>query len=301
MEDLQHKDIAEGEQHVIHNLKFGTIGERDSYVPIEEDLYKVCLVLNPFGFFALSGINPTKWESMGASESSGSSGSGENQAQENIRSDRNPTTNINPTEKGILFINYTSSEIFVCNDNTTDKNIWIGNKGTKIEIQPEWIPPTKGTKIHQNFTNEAIKISNQEYKQFDMTIRTNTIQVDGFELYKAFDGLIDWSGGTWATSWSTTTTPLPNWIEIETKEKRLANKFRFMQPYNAQNCITNMTIQGSNDGINYTDIATMSPQITYNVFQEIAIQYPSYYKIYRVKIIEKYGTGVGAGAIEFIY
>lgn len=69
IEELQHKGIGEGEQHVIHNLKFGTIGERDSYVPIEEDLYKVCLVLNPFGFFALSGINPIKWESMGASES----------------------------------------------------------------------------------------------------------------------------------------------------------------------------------------------------------------------------------------
>lgn len=63
MEDLQHKEITEGEQHIIHNFKFNTIEERDLYVLLEEDINKICLVIEPYGFYALKDLMPT-WKTL---------------------------------------------------------------------------------------------------------------------------------------------------------------------------------------------------------------------------------------------
>ena len=126
IEKLQHKGIGEGEQHIIHNLKFTTMGERDLYVPLEEDLYKVCLVLNPYGYFSLSGINPIKWESMGASESGGSSGGFD------FIENSDPLTTSNK-ELSQSWLNAISGEIFICTDETPNSNIWRGTNRTIIE------------------------------------------------------------------------------------------------------------------------------------------------------------------------
>lgn len=293
---MEHRDIQKGQIHVIHNFEFADIAERDAYIPSIEDLKKVCLVNSPFSYYALRAINPAIWEAFGA-------GTTNNQMlqSEITKSNTNPSTNTNPTELGTLWVNYTAREIFICTDITTDKNKWDGSKGTLIELDSIWTPPTKGSVIHQNFTTEATRISDQEYTQFDMTIKTNTLAVSGYEIYKAFDGLTAWGDGTWVTSWSAETVPLPNWIEIKTKEKRLASSFKFMQPYNGANCISELIIQGSNDGISFTDLATMKPTQTYNVYQTVNIENPNYYKIYRVKITKKYGIGIGSASMQFIY
>lgn len=52
-----------------------------------------------------------------------------------IKSDTNPETNTNPSEKGTIWINYQTNELFICTDNTTDSNIWIGNKKTIISTK----------------------------------------------------------------------------------------------------------------------------------------------------------------------
>jgi hypothetical protein len=51
----------------------------------------------------------------------------------------NPTTNVNPPDKGVLWLNLKTGEIFVCIDNTENKNIWIGSKDNII------IPSTVNT------------------------------------------------------------------------------------------------------------------------------------------------------------
>jgi len=129
---MQHKDVGTGSNHIIHNYQFADIEQRDQFVGTEADLLKVCLVLTPFSYYTLSSINPIKWEQFG----SGTSGGGSSEVQEIIRSNENPTTTINPSENGILWVNYTTNEIFVCMDNTLNQNIWKGNNGTSISPKP---------------------------------------------------------------------------------------------------------------------------------------------------------------------
>jgi len=40
------------------------IEERDAYEPKGEDLDKICLVVEPYGFFALQSIEPKKWSAL---------------------------------------------------------------------------------------------------------------------------------------------------------------------------------------------------------------------------------------------
>lgn len=62
---MQHKEIKETNVHIIHNMKFSTTTERDSYMPTQEDLYKICLVMNPYHFFSLKSLEPIEWELIG--------------------------------------------------------------------------------------------------------------------------------------------------------------------------------------------------------------------------------------------
>jgi len=48
------------------------------------------------------------------------------------RDDNNPTIDVNPPQKGVLWVNTTTGEIFVCLDNTPNKNVWKGCYGTLI-------------------------------------------------------------------------------------------------------------------------------------------------------------------------
>jgi hypothetical protein len=43
-----------------------------------------------------------------------------------------PAYNTNPEDVGSEWHNTTTGEIFICNDNTTDNNLWVGQKGTRI-------------------------------------------------------------------------------------------------------------------------------------------------------------------------
>ena len=56
-----------------------------------------------------------------------------------INSSENPKTNTNISSEdlklGILWINNVTGEVFTCIDNTLDKNIWIGQLGTKISLK----------------------------------------------------------------------------------------------------------------------------------------------------------------------
>lgn len=61
---MEHKNIEKGNIHIIHNFEFANITERDGYTPTMEDLNKVCLVLDPYGFFALKSIEPTDWRGL---------------------------------------------------------------------------------------------------------------------------------------------------------------------------------------------------------------------------------------------
>jgi hypothetical protein len=47
-------------------------------------------------------------------------------------SDENPTINVNPEIENAIWLNRKTAETFVCVDNTPDKNIWKGSKGTII-------------------------------------------------------------------------------------------------------------------------------------------------------------------------
>lgn len=309
---MQHKDVKKGNVHIIHNFEFANVNEMNGYVASVEDLNKVALVNAPYGFYALKSIEPIEWKILGGVEVN--VGDLDVYSKEEVeqliaekeevyKSDVNPTTTINPKNKGSLWVNFNECDIYICMDNLKDKNIWKSVKSGKI-IAPEktWIIPEKGTVIHQKFTANAQMISSKEYKENNITIRTNTIPLAGYELYKALDNSTEWSGGTYLTSWGSDTTPLPNWIEIETEEKRIANVFKFMQPYNSANCIKKIVIQGSNDGLNYTDLQTISniPQ-TFFTFQSFTIEKAGEYRIYRVNIIEKYGTGIGCASMEFVY
>ncbi|MBN1839493.1 MAG: hypothetical protein JW802_05555 [Campylobacterales bacterium] len=61
---MQHREVKEGDIHVIHNFKFLNESERDSYQVKAEDLNKVCLVVEPYGFFALKSIEPIEWKPL---------------------------------------------------------------------------------------------------------------------------------------------------------------------------------------------------------------------------------------------
>ena len=61
---MQHKDVGTGSNHIIHNYQFADIAERDQFVGTEEDLNKVCLVLEPYGFYAIKNINPIEWKTL---------------------------------------------------------------------------------------------------------------------------------------------------------------------------------------------------------------------------------------------
>jgi len=61
---MEHKNIKKGNIHIIHNLEFANITERDSYTPTTEDINKICLVLEPYGFFALRSIEPIDWRGL---------------------------------------------------------------------------------------------------------------------------------------------------------------------------------------------------------------------------------------------
>ena len=37
----------------------------------------------------------------------------------------NPTANVNPKTLGSLYINYNTGKMFVCKDNTLNKNVWL--------------------------------------------------------------------------------------------------------------------------------------------------------------------------------
>ena len=49
-----------------------------------------------------------------------------------IKSAQDPTTNINPPNKGTIWVNTTTGEIFVCVDNTPNKNVWKGCFGKVV-------------------------------------------------------------------------------------------------------------------------------------------------------------------------
>lgn len=128
---MEHRDIQKGQIHVIHNFEFADITERDSYIPSSDDLKKICLVNSPFSYYALRSISPTVWEGLG-----GGTTSNPVTQSEITKSSTNPSTNTNPTELGALWVNYTTNEIFVCKDNTTDQNVWKGNNKTTISTKP---------------------------------------------------------------------------------------------------------------------------------------------------------------------
>lgn len=44
----------------------------------------------------------------------------------------NPTITINPVRVPVSWLNTVTGEIFVCIDNTTDDNVWVGTAGTTI-------------------------------------------------------------------------------------------------------------------------------------------------------------------------
>jgi len=44
----------------------------------------------------------------------------------------NPTVNVNPPLVNMTWLNNTSSELFICSDNTVGSNVWVGQAGTNI-------------------------------------------------------------------------------------------------------------------------------------------------------------------------
>lgn len=68
METLQHKEAPKGHIHIIHNNEFATLEDRDKFVPTIEDLDKICLIRTPYSHYALSSLNPIKWERVGGEE-----------------------------------------------------------------------------------------------------------------------------------------------------------------------------------------------------------------------------------------
>ena len=47
-------------------------------------------------------------------------------------SESNPTTDINPEDENVIWYNKATGEIFICTDNTPNKNVWIGTSGTVV-------------------------------------------------------------------------------------------------------------------------------------------------------------------------
>jgi len=50
----------------------------------------------------------------------------------NYISEENPTTSINPEEVNVIWYNKKTGEIFICINNTPNKNVWKGTKGTIV-------------------------------------------------------------------------------------------------------------------------------------------------------------------------
>ena len=162
METLQHKEAPKGHIHIIHNLEFMTISERDEYTPKVEDLDKICLVRSPYCFYALKSIYPLEWKEIGGvskqdlekkqeklesgvniKKINGTDILGEGNIEikaldEIYKSANNPTITTNPREKGILWANFSLGDLFMCMDNTTDKNVWVSIKNGKF-IKPRKI------------------------------------------------------------------------------------------------------------------------------------------------------------------
>jgi len=73
----------------------------------------------------------------------------------------NPTTDVNPPIKHILWLNTNTGEIFVCIDNTPNNNIWIGQKGTIIKsgnVQSVELTNEDNTNNIENVVNDNEKI-----------------------------------------------------------------------------------------------------------------------------------------------
>ena len=214
---MQHKDAPTGHMHIIHNFEFATVEERNSYTPTSEDLNKICLVNNPYCFYALKNVDPIEWRILGEvvvnvgnldvytkAQSEERFMSSDEVIQllsqikdKNYRSATNPTTKINPDEKGALWTNYKTNDIFICNNNEKDKNIWTSIKTGKI-IAPAGIytfdtfgdsSATGLFKLESNTTDEGAKST--------ITL-TNMSYVDGIVgqgiLTKDTTSAIDLSG-----------------------------------------------------------------------------------------------------------
>ena len=126
---MQHKDVKNGNVHIIHNFEFENVDERNSYVGSVEDLNKICLVNVPYGFYALKSIEPIEWKPLSTVAinledfevySKDEVNELIAQKEEIYKSDVNPTITINPKNKGDLWVNFKSGEFFICTDNTKD-------------------------------------------------------------------------------------------------------------------------------------------------------------------------------------
>lgn len=129
-ETLQHKDAPKGHIHIIHNQEFATLQDRDMFIPTIDDLDKVCLIRTPYSHYALSSLNPTKWEKVGGEET-------KVKGIDYIEA-TNPTAKVNPTVQDAIWINRTSGEFFICQDNTKDLNVWKGSTGTAVAPKPAY-------------------------------------------------------------------------------------------------------------------------------------------------------------------
>lgn len=63
----------------------------------------------------------------------------------------NPGVNTNPTTANAKWLNISTAELFVCTDNTTDANIWIGSAGTTV--QPNALPTNPTNSFPANLYN----------------------------------------------------------------------------------------------------------------------------------------------------
>lgn len=144
---MQHKDVKKGNVHVIHNYEFEDITKMNEFIGSEEDLNKVCLVLEPYGFYALKSINPSEWKALSTitinlEDYEVYTKDEINEMFQNrseiLKGEIDPTTETNPREKGALYVNFVTNDLFICNDNTKDANIFTSIKNGKI-IAPERI------------------------------------------------------------------------------------------------------------------------------------------------------------------
>jgi|GEM_PF-4181329 len=50
-----------------------------------------------------------------------------------ITANRPPNIYVNPPVTPYLWQDLEGGELYVCTDNTRDKNVWVGQKGSKVE------------------------------------------------------------------------------------------------------------------------------------------------------------------------